>query len=353
MQAPGSNIILDILDVLKKYSDREHALTQRDISRILMEKYGYENLLDTRRTTVRRNIIKIFEHFDLRDKNRITMGTEENSDDISNVYSQFKYNHYFTNAELRLIIDSIFFSPHIPKDQRKELIKNLKKLTSKNFKSHLGRVKFLERNEPFNTQLFETIKILDQAIKERKKVAFYYEYYVIENSKPHLKKRLNNKGKPRRYIINPYELVARNGRYYLVCNFDYFNDLSNYRVDRIIDIEILDENRKELKEISKSRNLDLEKYMREHIYMFGGKTINVRMKFTPQILGEFIDWFGTEDIVFREDSEGNILASVSVNKEAMKKWALQYAKHVTVYHPEELVKEIQEDLRQVIKNYGL
>lgn len=358
MPTENRNMIIDILAVLEKYSDQENALTQRKISYHLEKDFKYQNLKVKRRSTVRRNIIKIIKHFEdegnkLNGRQKVTMGVKENSESSQRTYSQFMYHHDFSQAELRLLIDSIFFSPHITKDQRKKLIDKLKKLTSENFNSHLDRVLLLDKIKPFNQEIFKTIKILDEAIRQEKKVSFYYETYGFKNGKPILQKRLNDKGEARRYIINPYELVINNGRYYLVCNFDYFDDLSNYRVDRIIDIKILDENRKKLEEITKSRGLDLEKYIREHIYMFGGKSMNVRMKFKPRILSEFIDWFGTEDVVFREDSEGDISASVVVNKEAVKKWALQYANYVTIYHPESLVKEMQEELKQIMENYGL
>ena len=48
-------IILNILDILRKYSDENHRLSQRDIEDILLKKYD----MTVERKAIKRNIIKI------------------------------------------------------------------------------------------------------------------------------------------------------------------------------------------------------------------------------------------------------------------------------------------------------
>jgi predicted DNA-binding transcriptional regulator YafY len=71
---------------------------------------------------------------------------------------------------------------------------------------------------------------LDEAITKNKKVAFIYNSYGADK-KLHPKREIE-------YIVNPYQMVATNGRYYLVCNYDKYDTISNYRVDRITKIRI-------------------------------------------------------------------------------------------------------------------
>src|SRR5699024_2360405 len=157
----------------------------------------------------------------------------------------FFYIHDFTHEELYLIIDSILFSQHIPGHQRKDLIRKLERLTSNHFNSRLNHVYTSSNGELVNKSLFNNIKCLDQAMNEGKQVSFYYNNYTVdENSSLALEPRQNSRGLAREYIINPYQMVATNGRYYLICNNDYFDDLSHYRIDRITDIEVLDTKRK-------------------------------------------------------------------------------------------------------------
>ena len=75
---------------------------------------------------------------------------------------------------------------------------------------------------------FYTIDVLDEAISKGKKVSFIYNSYGTD-------KKLHPK-REREYVINPYQMVATNGRYYLICNYDKYDTLSNYRIDRITGI---------------------------------------------------------------------------------------------------------------------
>ncbi len=51
----------------------------------------------------------------------------------------------------------------------------------------------------------------------------------------------------KKYIVNPYQMVANEGKYYLICNYDKYENLSNYRIDRMTDVEILGEKMKDKK----------------------------------------------------------------------------------------------------------
>lgn len=65
-------------------------------------------------------------------------------------------------------------------------------------------------------------------------------------------------------------MAAKEGKYYLICNYDYYDDISNYRVDRISNIQILDEKAKPFESLkgANGQALNLAQYMREHVYMY-------------------------------------------------------------------------------------
>lgn len=350
-------LLIDILRVLARHTDEENPIKQKEIIEKLTEdfKYDYEDLY-SKRKTVKNNIDKLLEYSKCSDMNEIMY--EESSRQVKGKvykeFSNFNYVHDFTHGELRLIIDSILFSKQIPSSQREELIEKLtENLASKHFKSGINHVRAMSDNELTNKELFYNIEILDEAIRNRKQVSFMYNQYdVDEKSNLVLTPRLSRDGSPREYLINPYQMVATNGRYYLICNYDYFDTLSHYRLDRITNIKLVDQERKPIKEIKgQKRKLDLQTYMKEHIYMFAGESVTASLRFKKHVLSEFIDWFGTEDISFSNQTEDEITARVKVNKEAMRKWALQYAIHVTVLSPDDLVENIKADLRQALEKY--
>ena len=86
-------------------------------------------------------------------------------------------------------------------------------------------------------------------------------------------------------------MVATNGRYYLICNYDKYDTLSNYRIDRITGIKMMNEKRKSIKEL-KEGEINLPKHMAEHLYMFAGESIRVKFKAKNYIIDQIIDWFG-------------------------------------------------------------
>ena len=163
--------------------------------------------------------------------------------------------------------------------------------------------------------------------------------------------RKNAEGKVREYVVNPYQIAATNGRYYLICNYDKYDNVANYRLDRITNIKVLDTPVKPAKQVKGLENgLNLPKHMAEHIYMFTGESAPVVFRAKKYLVSEIIDWFG-KDITFSDETEDEVTVRVTVNMEAMRKWALQYAMHVKVLGPEKLVAMIKEDVAKAAEMY--
>lgn len=56
---------------------------------------------------------------------------------------------------------------------------------------------------------------------------------------------------------------------------------------------------------------------------------------------------------FIDETEEEVTVRVTVNLEAIRKWALQYALHVKVLKPERLVDMLKEDVKRAAEYYGL
>ncbi|MCH5184558.1 MAG: WYL domain-containing protein [Oscillospiraceae bacterium] len=336
---PKKLVTINILNILKKYSDENHRLTQQRISELLKSEY----LMDVDRKTVKRNLMNLL---DIDDKICYTEDVRKgrNGEDIT-VYSDWYYYHDFDNSEIRLLIDSLFFSKHIPYSQCKQLAQKLSGLSNVYFGNRIKHIRSLPENQPENKELFYTIDILDEAIDKNKKVLFTYNSFGTD-------KKLHPR-KTEKYLVNPYQMAAANGRYYLIGNVDKYNDIAHFRIDRITAIELTDESRKPLKNVKGTEHgLTLPKHMAEHIYMFSGESVRVEMQAEKYIVSDLIDWFG-KDIRFKNESENHVTAVVTVNETAIRKWALQYALHVRIIAPQELADNIKQDLREAMKNYEI
>ena len=339
---PKKLLIINILDILNRYSDAEHRLSGQDILGFLEKDYS----MKADRKAVKRNLMNLIE-FGCNIEYSETIRKNKNGEEEI-IYSDWYLVRDFTDAELRLLIDGLLFSKHIPYSQCKELIGKLKGLSNKYFETKVRHVRNLPENMPVNRQLFLTIEVLDEAINEGRQVSFHYNDYGTDK-KLHL--RRTSEGKIREYIINPYQIVATNGRYYLICNYDKYDDVANYRLDKITNIRLLKSRRKSMKNVSSlEKGLDLPKHMAEHIYMFSGKSIAVKFRAESYLVGQIIDWFG-RDVQFSNDTGNTVDIRVDVNEQAMVFWALQYGQHMEVLEPLQLREKVKNAITEIAAKY--
>jgi predicted DNA-binding transcriptional regulator YafY len=339
---PKKLLIMNILDILRRYSDADHRLSQKDIIEILRDEYD----MDADRKAVKRNLMNLIDFgYQLEYSESIRRG-KDGEEEI--IYTDWYLEREFSDAELRLLIDSLLFSKHIPYSQCKGLIEKIEGLSNRYFKSKVRHICNLPVDQPQNTELFYTIEVLDEAIEHNRQVVFYYGEYGTDQ-KLHL--RQGKDGKPRTYLVNPYQIVATNGRYYLIGNLEKYDNVSHYRLDMVRGIEIIDAPAKPQRKVKGLEyGLNLPKHMAEHVYMFSGESKRVTLRTTPGMASALIDWFGS-GVTFTDETEDSVIAHVTANLQAMRFWALQYAPYVTVLGPVELVERVREDLGEAVRKY--
>jgi predicted DNA-binding transcriptional regulator YafY len=324
-QSPKKMINMYILEVLKKYSDINHHLKQQDI----IDKIKSEYDIDVERKAISVNISRLIEFgYDIVHENGYYLRERE-----------------FDDSELRLLIDSVLFSKNIPVTQAKDLIEKLKGLSSSYFSLKLKHVASLNAMEHIsNKQFFYNLELLDEAIDEGAQVKFTYNKYG-EDMKLHPRKI-------HRTFFNPYQILASNGRYYVMGNVDKYDEVVYYRLDKITDIvKLKDTKVKPIESIKGLENgFNLPKHMAEHIYMFGGESQKVTFKIDRSRFDDVVDWFGT-DFKIRESAEDYYIISVDVNVNAMYYWALQYGVYVEVLSPEDLRNNIRKTVGSIYRKY--
>lgn len=314
-----------ILEILKNYTDADHRLTQQEIIDLLKLNYGTE----CDRRSIRNNIRSLKD-----------MGYE-----IATERGCYLAERDFDDAELRMLIDSVLFSKNLSGVQAKRLIEKLKGFGNRYFHAKVSHVSNLpELFHSDNKQVMIALDTLNDAIEEKRKVSFIYNRYGTD-FKLH----------PRRdepYIVNPYQMVANNGRYYLIGNYDKYDDLSHYRIDRITSVTVLSEPvkpRKKVKEFAKGWTLP--KHMTEHIYMYSGDSVTVKFIAGMDLMDELIDWFG-RDFHIEEETNGKMMVTLKCNERAMKYWALQYGEYIEIKAPQSLREAVKASVLDMAKKYA-
>lgn len=326
MYGTGNKKMLNmlILELLEEYSDENHRLTQQEIIRLLKLNYGME----CDRRSVKNNILFLNE-----------LGYEISMED-----GYYLMSKTFEDAELRLLIDSVLCSKNMTNIQAQSLIEKLKSQGNKYFSPKVFHVYNLEyMHHADNKQLYYVLDALNDAISEEKKVRFIYNSYDTDFK---LKPKRQEK-----YIVSPYQMVVANGFYYLIGNYDKYDDISHYRLDKITYIEIMEDKAKPMKQVKGlERELNLSQHMAEHIYMFSGESLLVKIAVPANMMNELIDWFGKKFKIMSK-SEQQLVIQVLCNRQAVFYWALQYGPFVEVLEPAKLRIEIKEAVERMYHKY--
>jgi len=329
MYATGNKKMLNmlILDILKEYSDENHRLTQQEIIRLLKSNYDME----CDRRSVKNNVECL----------------KELGYDISMENGYYLMDREFEDWELCMLIDSVLFSKSLTQEQAKKLVDKLRAQGNRYFSAKVAHVSNLpEMSHGDNKKLKYTLDKVNDAIAEKKKISFTYNSYG-KDFKLHSRRE-----EP--YIVNPYQVVANNGRFYLICNSDKHDNVAHYRLDRMTDVEILEEKVRPKKEIKEfASGYSLPKHMAEHIYMFSGPSVRVRLRVHDYMMNELIDWFGKDFKIYPSAQEGMMEIVVQCNEKAMLYWALQYGKYVEVLEPAGLREEVKDVISKMIDKYNV
>ncbi len=320
--------LLYVLDILTQYTDSKHCLTYNAIGEKLKNIYDIE----IERKTIARDIdILINKGYDI-----IKRGN----------YGVYLASRKFEEGELLYLIDAIYSSRSMPTKYAKDLVS---KLTDDHSIYDKKRFNYLEKLDDEsganNKQLFYTIEVLNEAIEQGKKVEFQYTAYGIN-------KKLELKYDGKKFKISPYFMVNNHGKYYLVCNYDKYDNLANYKIESISNIQILDEPVRKLNELPNNQNFSIKQYIKEHVYMVSGNSVNATIKIdNPKRINDIISWFGEDLSLYTKD--GTVFANLNINEDALVYWALQYGEHVEITEPQSTRQKIKNILSNLNNKYGV
>jgi len=317
--------LLRILDILNKETDEKHILTMKELEEKLL------NLgISAERKSVTNDITT------LKDFGYDICCFDENRK------GYFMRSRTFEESELRILIDAVLSSRCITKRKSRTLIDKLETLTSKTMVDRLwSQIYIDDRVKCSYEDIYENIDKINKAISENKKINFNYTTYVI------------NKGwvpcrDGKEYELSPYGLAWHEDFYYVIGLHEKYQDFAHYRVDKMRNITITEEKRKDARYIPECKNgFNTADYMNKTFKMFTGETIKVEIKFNNSLLNAAVDRFGEEAIMRPLDKE-NFKLNTEVNVgEGFISWILQFGSKVEVLYPEKLREEVKNRIEEL------
>ena len=332
---PKKMIILDILHILQKHSDKEHRLSQHDIQELLVSEYG----MKVDRKTISRNITTLVQcNFP------IEYGNNSDETTLTKIY----YDHTFLNGELRLLIDSVLLMDGLSKKDRISLIKRLENLSSKYFHSEISKIDMDIYGKVVNREIILTLEEIGQAIANEKQVTFHYCDCGLDGNPIF---RVDKHGNIKQYFVNPYQIISKNGHSYLLCNLPQYDDLTHFRIDRIKDCKGCDTALKPLRMLKGfETGIRLSEYIKSHPNLWSGVPTHITFQCKQYMMNDVADSFGT-DLRIETLPDDMMKVHVYASESSMLHWAVQFADAVEVLSPASLRKQIAETLRNALEKY--
>ncbi len=206
----------------------------------------------------------------------------------------------FELAELKLLVDAVGASKFISQKKTKELVGKISKLASVDDAAQLVR-QVVVPEKAGSEKIFYTIDVIYQCLDNDKKLSFKYQDWTLTKE---MKPRHGGKI----YTVSPAFLIRNDENYYLVAYDDINQEIRHYRVDKIVQAEMLEGARSGKEE----RNaLNPHEYVKQHVSMFAGEEKSITIRFSKKLIGVVLDKFGSE-VDVRQDGEDYIKARISV-----------------------------------------
>ena len=229
-----------IIEILKEHSDEKHPLTQQQICGYLEEKLG----IKPNRKTVAQHLKSII------------------GDESCNVFIADKDNDDDD--------DSIIYSPMLPADYVRDLIKKINILSTGNTKSKEANLR--ETFHYGNKSIFLVIENIKEAMNTNRKLDVTISDYD-KNGKLLTKSDPQSGIKLQRVMLSPYGIVMADGFYYLLASDVRYDDLRHFRIDKILKASICEEDgsMRDVKTLSNvPRDLKPVQYKNLNRYMLDG-----------------------------------------------------------------------------------
>lgn len=266
--------------------------------------------------------------------------------DNTEKYGKKIYSHQdrlFEKYQLRLLIDPILSARFITEEEKRNIVSNVKKLTSSHVAKSLPDPIVYQQsiNQDYNLIKLHIDKIHD-AIFESKLIKFQYGDFNIE-------KEFQLRKGGEHYQIKPLALIWESDFYYLIgedTKYSEEDNPRNYRLDRMRDV-VITENK-----FVKNRR-DISSYVQQSFHMFGGQDewMTLQFQLNRVALNGVIDKFGVDADIRKGEDNTFILKAKAKLSEGLKGWILGWGRHVKVLSPPSLVEDMKQELEKMMRAY--
>lgn len=245
-------------------------------------------------------------------------------------------NHYFIGnrlfelPELKLLVDAVESSRFITSKKSGDLIRKLGQLTSNTQAEQLDRHIYMDgMPKPSNEEIYYIVDTIQSSIQSNQQISFqYYEYL------PTKEKVLKHQGY--RYQFTPYALIWNRDHYYVVGWSEKHMKLSQFRVDRMTSVEMMDQPGHQL------LGFEPAEYVQKVFGMYPDDLQMVTLFCENDVMRSIIDRFGegvrTEVV---DDDHFQAIVEVAPSPPFFG-WIFTFAGKIRILKPDNVLEEMRQ-----------
>ena len=244
----------------------------------------------------------------------------------------------FSVPELKIIIDALQAASFVTKDKTADLVERVARLGGTRKREILrGNIVCFNNRKHTNESIYGNVECLERAIQAKKQVSFLY-FDRDENGKIIYRKEKN------RYFVEPMALIFNEDNYYLMTWSSKYENIVNFRVDRMAEVSIEKEPVSDHAIMPDSAYAD---YTEQVFKMYGGPITDVTLDFDDKLIGSVQDKFGEDTNIIRTGKNRCVAAVRLQVSPTFWGWLFQFAGKMHIVAPEDLRVKYSEIARDI------
>jgi len=245
----------------------------------------------------------------------------------------------FELPELKLLIDAVQSSRYLTEKKSRELIEKLLTQCNEQDASLMKRnVLVSGRVKSMNETIYYNVDAIQNAITQNKQITFSYFDWDLGGKR---------KFRDKTYIASPYGLCQDNENCYLLALSQRYG-ITSYRVDRMMDIALLDAKRIPCPELTGAA---LTEHANRLFQMYSGNETNVKMRFHRSLINVVIDRFGKDTMLIPDgDEHFNFTVNVAVSPMFLS-WVMGFGSKAKILYPQSVADELCKLCKEAMSQY--
>ena len=245
----------------------------------------------------------------------------------------------FELPELKLLIDAVQSSRYLTEKKSRELIEKLCSQCNEQDAKLMRRTVLVSgRVKSMNETIYYNVDAIQEAIAQNKQISFRYFDWDFGGKR---------KYRDKEYLASPYGLCQDHENCYLLA-FSGRYGITSYRVDRMTDIQLTEENRIPCPELTGKA---LHDHANRLFQMYSGDALDVKMRFHKSLLNVVIDRFGRDTMLIPDGEDYfNFTVKVAISPMFLS-WVIGFGAKAKILYPQSVADACKALCMEAMSQY--